>query len=162
MDVKINKPTTFWVDKPYLPKFLLGHRKDGDARTFLEAPTWDCNWYWGFGYLRNCDGYFHLHNFQQPQNVHGVKRNINMRDALLEDYDLNERIKNDLWTFCELVETVYTLREAAEVYNRGGSHYAVNPCVNSIKNAEEYRRINWEVLPSIFDTIYNLFVKTND
>ena len=30
--------------------YLLGVNKDG-KHVYLEEPSWDCGWYWGFGYL---------------------------------------------------------------------------------------------------------------
>ena len=30
--------------------YLLGKDEDG-VKWYLRKPTWDCGWYWGFGYL---------------------------------------------------------------------------------------------------------------
>jgi len=30
--------------------YLLGERKTGEW-VWLEAPQWNCDWYWGFGYI---------------------------------------------------------------------------------------------------------------
>lgn len=30
--------------------YLIGINEDGE-KVFLEEPSWDCGWYWGFGYL---------------------------------------------------------------------------------------------------------------
>jgi hypothetical protein len=30
--------------------YLLGKTTDGEL-IWLEAPSWDCGWYWGFGYV---------------------------------------------------------------------------------------------------------------
>ena len=76
-----------------------------------------------------------------------------MYDALSGDYDLNPLIAKDLWSFCELVKTAYTLKETAEVLGRGGSHYTTNVCADIVKNEDEVKRINEIVLPAIFDAI---------
>lgn len=81
-----------------------------------------------------------------------------MRDALHEDYQLNPRIEKELWVFCELCLTAYSLRETAEIYHRGGSRMTSNPCSDIIENDAEYRRINWVVLPAIFDKINEIFI----
>lgn len=151
------KPTTLWRNQVFF-----GRRYGDGANIALSAPSWDCDWYWGFGYLGNHDEHYHLKNYQQPPHSYDVKRNINMHDALLEDYDLNDRIKNNLWTFCELSLTIYTLKETAEVLGRGGSHMTNNPCKDVIINTDEVTRINNVVLPTLFDTMYNLFVKNDD
>lgn len=137
-------PTTNWTKKAFF-----GTRKEDDTRIYLSAPTWDCGWYWGFGYLGNKNEHYHLLDYSNG-------RNINMYDALTTDYDLNPNIFNNVWEFCELSVTAYRLREAAEIYQRGGSHYTINPCASVIKNLDEYTRINWVVLPAIFDKLHDL------
>lgn len=79
-----------------------------------------------------------------------------MHDCLLEDYELNKNIESNLWKFCELVSTIYTLKESAEVLGRGGSHYTTNTCKDIIINKLEVERINSIVLPSLFNELDTL------
>jgi len=134
-------------------KIRLGTRKSDGKGIFLTKPTWDCSWYWGFGYLGNRNEHFHLSSYANG-------RNINMYDALTTDYDLNPKIKAKLWDFCELVKTAYVLKETAEVLGRGGSHYTKNVCASIIKNTDEVKRINEIVLPAIFEQLNNIFEGT--
>ena len=127
-------------------KVFFGIRKLDNTRIFITKPSWDCGWYWSFGYLGNKNEHYHLSGYANG-------RNINMHDALLADYDLNNKIKSNLWVFCELAETAYSLNETAEVLGRGGSHYTNNPCKSIIMNTDEVKRINEDVLPSIFNEI---------
>lgn len=131
-------------------KHFFGTRKDTGEEIYLSAPSWDCDWYWGFGYLGNKYCHYHLSGYQNG-------RNINMYDALLADYNLNPKIKANLWEFCELVLSAYTLKEAAEVLGRGGSHMTTNPCQDIIINKDEVKRINEIVLPAIFNKIEAIF-----
>ena len=147
----MQKPQTIWKSR-----IFLGKRKQDNRRIYLSAPSWDCDWYWGFGYLGNSREHYHLEDYQAEN---GVKRNVNMRDALLEDYKLNLKIHKNLWVFCELSKTAYILNKAAKVYYFGSTNYTTNPCAEFVKNENEYRRINWVVLPKIFDTMHELFVK---
>lgn len=32
-------------------RVFLGTSKKTNERIYLEKPSFDCNWYWGFGYL---------------------------------------------------------------------------------------------------------------
>jgi hypothetical protein len=139
------KKNTKWINK-----YLIG-RADNE-NIYLSAPSWDCGWYWGFGYLGNRDCHYHLN---------GLNRNKNLFDAIKEHFQesIFDRADNHLWTFCELAQTAYTLKEAAEVLGRGGSHYTTNPCTDVIKNKEEVERINGVVLPAIFDAIDALLYK---
>jgi hypothetical protein len=133
-------------------KVFFGTNKDNE-KIYLSAPSWDCDWYWGFGYLGNKDCHYHLSGYQ---NKNQERRNKNMYDCLTEDYALNEKIKDNLWEFCELVKTAYTLKKTAEVLGRGGSHYTTNPCKDIIINKDEAKRINEIVLPTIFNAIHKL------
>lgn len=144
-------------------KWSFGTRKNDNVRIYLEEPSWDCGWYWGFGYLGNSQEHYHLSAYQEKQQAFKLKdgslkvitekRNMIMYDCLKEDYHLNPNIEKNLWKFCELVKTAYTLKETAEVLGRGGSHYTTNPVAITIKNEEEVKRINDKVLPAIFEQI---------
>lgn len=143
--------------------YFFGTRKSDNRKIYISKPSWDCDWYWGFGYLGNKHEHYHLSSYAEKTHclkledgkykVFTENRNINMYDALNEDYELSKNIKNNLWIFCELVKTAYTLKETAEVLGRGGSHYTTNPVAETIKNKEEVNRINKEVLPAIFEEI---------
>lgn len=123
-------------------------------REYLAEPSWDCDWYWGFGYLQNKNIHHH---------IDGLSKDKNLFDAIKEYYGdtLNEALKVDdnknLWTFCELMATFYALKETAEVLGRGGSHYTTNPIKELITNKVEAKRINDIVMPALFDEIYKLF-----
>jgi len=130
-------------------KHYFGKDKYG-SRIYLTKPSWDCDWYWSFGYLGNNNSSYHLNSYQNG-------RNINIYDALLEDYELNPKIKKNLWLFCELVKTAYALKNTAEVLGRGGSHISINPLSELIINKDEVTRINEVVLPAIFEEIEKIF-----
>lgn len=132
-------------------KVLLG-KVDGE-NIYLDPPSWDCGWYWGFGYLGN--RYCHYH-------VDGLMKNTNLFAGIKEHFDKDTFIlKSDreVWIFAELFATFYTLKKTAEVLRRGGSHYTNNPCKEIIINGAEVERINKIVLPAIFKEIYKLLDK---
>lgn len=135
--------STKWTKRHYL-----GKRKEDGKRVYIVAPTWDCNWYWSFGYLQATGEHFHLRNY-------GDK---NWRDALERDYNLNKKLRGDnLWKFYELAKTAYQLKEVAEILGRGSSHITENPLSEVIKNQAEVNRINHIVLPQVFDAIDKIF-----
>lgn len=145
---------TKWTKRFYLGKV------DGE-NIYIRPPEWNCGWYWGFGYLGNKNCHYHLDGVANESRK-------NMCDALTEHFkeafiftaDLEENSYTDtLWTFCELAKTAYTLKEAAEVLGRGGSHYTNNPCQATIINQDEVERINGKVLPAIFDAMYDVLEK---
>ncbi len=136
-------------------KILIG--KHDNENIYLSVPTWECGWYWSFGYLVNENCHYHLNRIQQQEHPTG---NINLFDAIKKHFGdtLCRPLQNEknLWTFCDLVQTAYTLKETAEVLGRGGSHYTINPLKELIENQAEVKRINEIVLPEIFDAIYNI------
>jgi hypothetical protein len=121
-----------------------------DRVVYLRKPCWDCDWYWGFGYLGNYNCHYH---------IDGLDKNKNLYDAIKEHFGDSLTIKDDkkLWLFCELISTFYSLKETAEVLGRGGSNYGENPLADIIKNKTEVDRINNEIMPKIFDAIWDIF-----
>ncbi len=119
---------------------------------YLSAPSWDCGWYWGFGYLGNNNCHYH---------VDGMNKDKNLYDAFIEHFGNTFIVKEekDIWTLCELFKTFYVLKDTCEVLGRGGANYTTNPLSDIIKNTEEAKRINEDVMPQIFDKIYELLIK---
>mgnify|MGYP003538918474 CR=1 FL=1 len=119
---------------------------------YLSPPSWDCDWHWGFGYLGNHNCHYHVDGLNKYEN-------INLFDAFKKHFDKDTFIVTkdaDLWTLCELFKTFYTLKEAAEVLGRGGSHYSTNPIATFIVNKMEVKRINKIILPMLFNEIYKV------
>lgn len=138
----------------YPQKMLLGY--NDNQPIYLSAPSWDCGWYWGFGYIGNKDCHYHVSGLSEGKNT-------NMYDAFIEHFGNTLTVRrSQLWTLCELFETFYTLRKTAEVLGRGGSHYTNNPCKDLIINKDEVTRINEVVLPQIFEEIYKILIRNKD
>jgi hypothetical protein len=145
---------------------LLGVNKDGE-HIYISKPTWDCGWYWSFGYLGNRNCHYHLEAYQSKDHHLKLaddagykyiteKRNKCMYDCLKADYALSPKIQENLWQFCELALTIYTLKEAAEVLGRGGSHMTTNLCKDILINPEETKRLNEKIIPELCQTFWNL------
>ena len=132
------------------PKVYLG--TVNNEKIYLSAPSWDCGWYWGFGYLGNKNCHYH---------VDGLSKNCNLFDGFKNHFGESFIINNDkdIWTLAELFQTFYALKQASEVLGRGGSHYTTNPCSEIIKNSDEVKRINEVVMPKIFEEIYKILLK---
>ena len=132
-----------------IPERYLG-KLDGED-VWLPPPSWDCGWYWGYGYIQNDK----LHT-----SFKRLDTNDNLFNAIQKRFDGTFTLQdNKLWAFCELMVTFYALKEITEVYDRGGSFYASNPLADIIRNHEEVKRINETLLPKIFIEIDKLFDK---
>lgn len=138
----------------YPTKIFLGEN-DGE-KIYLSAPSWDCGWYWGFGYIGNRNCHYHVDGLNK-------KENVNLYDAFKKHFGDTLVVRgSQLWTLCELFQTFYALKEAAEVLGRGGSHMSTNPCASIIINKDEVTRINKTVLPAIFEEIYKILIPAQD
>lgn len=137
-----------------------------NERIYLSAPSWDCGWYWGFGYLGNKNCHYHVDGLKKIETYDFDKRVfqyefVDLHAGFKKHFGDSFVVKEDrdVWTLAELFETFYALKETAEVLGRGGSHMTTNPCAALIKNSEEVERINKTVLPAIFDEIYKILDK---
>lgn len=151
------------------PKFTkLGTSTELDGDVFIERPSWDCGWYWGFGYLerwnpRKGDIDFHTHiNSQFSKDKDG--RGCNWYTGMQDLFDQGDVFENDKqrWKFLEIVKTIYNLKMTAEVLGRGGSHYGNNPLSEEIKNHDEVRRINDYLIPKLIDEMYKVLGVVSD
>lgn len=140
--------------------YLLGADKEG-INYWLEAPTWDCGWYWGCGYVEtytNNENPEIARDINSHQHFDGLflKGKKNGYDAFKEFFNDVTVTDDELWTLLEIMKTIYTLKETAEILGRGGSHYTTNPCKDIIINKEEVKRINEVVLPGLFKEVEDL------
>lgn len=130
-------------------KVLFGVDNESKENIYISKPTWDCDWYWSFGYLGNKNCHYHLSGYSRG-------RNINMYEALLADYKLKPAIKENILAFCELSKTIYALKESAELFGRGGMHYTKNPFAADIKNVDFTKHINDVLLPKVIQGLWDL------
>lgn len=142
--------------------YLLGADEEG-TRYWLEEATFDCDWYWGFGYIETYT------NNKNP----GLARDINSHEhydsKILKEGVFPEDFRkifidtpltdNEIWKLNELMKSFYTIREYMDTIYRGSAHITNNPCQEIIKNEKEWLRLKNEVLPSIFKEVYNLLEK---
>lgn len=148
----------------YPSKVFLG--KVDDKKIYLSAPSWDCGWYWGFGYLGNKNSHYHVNGLTKIEKYNFEKKVfeyefVDLHDGLKKHFGESFIVKNDkdIWNLAELFQTFYLLKETCEVFGRGGSYYATNPCKDIITNNSEVERINNIVLPAVFEEIYKILLK---
>lgn len=159
--------------------FYLGKNKDG-KKVWLEKPSWDCGWYWGFGYLVTMRGNREpakaldfdslTHWDSESQKFPGTSYDwfIDTFGEPTTDIFGNKKAypkgtrkcrfsSDQVFTLCELISSAYTLKAAAEILGRGSTHVTDNPCAKTITNKREANRINRKVLPEIFREIAKVF-----
>ena len=154
--------------------YLLGTNSDG-IKYWLEAPKWDCGWYWGFGYVETYT------NNSNPEKAKDIESHQHIDSSFMgvsEYYDTEKGCfrkgeyihniydcpilasttfsKETGWVLSELFKSFYNLKTTAEVLAKGSSHITTNPCADIIKNEAEVKRINEVVIPAITAKILEL------
>ena len=147
--------------------FLLGRDKDNDY-IWLEAPTWDCGWYWGFGYLevytnplnpsrsKDITRHFHFSGLVGQQEYYDTEKGVwrkgeyihNPYDALAE----TTFTYNEGWKLAELFRQFYLLQDMAEYTHRtpAGCHLTTSPIEQDIEKMKEWHEhINKVMIPKI-------------
>ena len=153
----MKKQTLKWQGNQY---YLIGADNDG-IKYWLEKASFDCNWYFGFGYVETFTNN-RLPHLSKDINSHShfdnmiFNKNKSCYDAFKECFPINPFNDNEIWKILELMKSFYTIREYSDLLHIHGSHITNNPCNEIIQNDEEYNRINKTVLPSIFEQIYNI------
>ena len=140
--------------------YLLGTDKEG-IKYFLEEAHWDCDWYWGGGYVETftnnknpvCSSDIDSHHHFNYMFLTYNKNGFDMFKDLFKGTPFTD---NEIWKICELMKSFYVAREYSDMIYRGGAHYTQNPAKETIMNEVEYNRINKVVIPSIMDELYKI------
>jgi hypothetical protein len=142
--------------------YLLGTDSNG-VKYWLEEATWDCSWYWGLGYVETYKG--------KPSRCQDIESHQHFNQLWLSSHDGKflhclsnwEGFQSTLtdreeWQLAELMATAYTLREAAEVFGRGGSHYCKPDAEirGKVKKPDWVTEINEVMIPAIMAQVYAL------
>lgn len=125
-----------------------------DERIYLVKHSFDCNWYWGFGYLsgyrkgeREQSSHFHIDSLIQgsTEEVTNVNKIFN-----------TTWISQDLWWILrELFNQAYALKKAAQVYKYGANQTSEGGYNKLLYSEEKNKSIN-EDLKKVLDTIWNI------
>lgn len=153
--------------------FLLGCDETGQSY-WLEAPKWDCGWYWGFGYVetytrnwqpsasRDIDSHSHIDSsFMGSVKTWDHEKGSWKREYISNIYDgphlkyttFNE---SEGWTLSELFKSFYLLKDAAALFRNGSAHITDNPKKNVLQDKKLEKRINDEMIPAITAEIISI------
>lgn len=137
-------------------KFYLG--TDRREKFFLLRPEWECDWYWSLCQIVSNKTWTHLNHISHINPKCGDQC---LFDQLKNTFgnSLSITDDHDLWTFTEIVQTLYTLRKSAEVFYRGGSHISENPDAKLLKCAIAVNKINNVLIPTQIKSLYEILSK---
>ena len=125
-------------------KILLGKDSEGTSYYLADA-SWDCGWYWGYGYIQTRDSHQHADGkFYDEGNEYG-DTNI-FTGGFLVEKTFNE---SQGWKLRELMATFYQLKHQAELVGRGGMYITSNPLQDMLKDEKQAKHINEVQIPAI-------------
>lgn len=154
--------------------YLLGENNDG-IKYWLEAPKWDCDWYWGFGYVetyrnnanpsraRDIDSHTHIDtSFMGKLEYFDIELKAwKQTDYIHNIYDCPKLAKTTFdektgWVLSELFNEFYILSRTAKLYHTGGANTTTSPIQGLLKNPEQENHINNVLIPAITAKIIEL------
>ena len=126
--------------------YLLGININCEYVWLLEA-SWDCGWYWGFGYIQTPMEFRHFDTlFLQGEDIKGFT----------DYFKATTLTEHEMWKLMELMQSFYTLKDSAACFNRGGCHITTSPVDDILRNKEMEKTINQKMLPAVFGAVYSI------
>lgn len=143
--------------------YLLGKDKDG-IKYWLEEPSWDCGWYWGFGYIEtytNNNDPTHSRDIESHQHFDSLFLNQNKcaRDAFKEFFVETPLSDDEIWELVDYMKTFYTLEGVAELFKHGYSHQTERAKIETLTREDLTKEVNEKMLPELFNKIRDLLTK---
>lgn len=137
-------------------RFLLGVRKEDCKKVYLAKASWDCSWYWGFGYIDTFDkndiyDHNHFNSLFLEGRIFDSFKNYFIETTLNDD---------EIWCLLGFMKEFYTLQKYAELLQYG--NYITSKAIsvleekNEEKNKKEVERINKTLIPELLTKIYIL------
>lgn len=147
--------------------YLLGADAEG-TKYWLEAPSWDCDWYWAFGYVEtytNNDCPSRARDINSHQHFDSLFLNdskVNAFDAFKEFFKETTLDQKEIWLLIDYMYSFYALKRAAGILGMGYSHMTEKAKLSEVKNSEMAKEINEKILPAIFKQIDILLSDTDE
>jgi len=164
--------------------YLLGEDKEG-TKYWLESPTWDCDWYWGFGYVetytnnknphiaRDISSHQHIDSsFMGQMEKYDSKKGCfvkadyihNIYDAPL--LDKTTFTENEGWKLSELFKQFYLLKDMAAYCHKkpvvGCNCTTVHEVDNNDNVKGWYDEINKVMIPKITNEILRILTPKDE
>lgn len=140
--------------------YFLGITKDNE-KVYLEKPSWDCDWYWGFGYLEyyNNSGRPTLQAHRHWDSLVQESKECAF-NAIKHEFNKLSIDDDKLWKLCDYMYSFYTLKGAASLFTCGNSNQTSTGL--DLSDKEEADKINHTILPKLFKQIDNIFSKEDN
>lgn len=136
--------------------YLLGADAEG-VKYWLDAPSWDCGWYWGFGYVetyqdnRKPSKAIDIDSHQHAKNFWSKWCNEILKEKAFSD--------DEKWVLCELFDNFYTLKNLAAAQSDGGKEGNYTSQINGFNYnnlIKDNLNINIDCLPFVMAKIISI------
>lgn len=151
--------------------YLLGKDENG-TKYWLEEPSWDCDWYWGFGYVETYPNNTHAELSRSIRSHHHIDSCFigkvgengeyiyNLFDAPLLKGGTTFTEKEG-WELSELFSQFYTLNKSAKYFHSAKSNISSTEVQHDKEKCKEiYEYINHTLMPPIFKRIEEILTPT--
>lgn len=147
--------------------YLLGQDSEG-VNFWLESPKWDCNWYWGFGYVetytnnnnpsiaRDINSHQHINSsFVGSSEYYDREKGCSRKGEYIHNiYDSKELSKTTFtdkegWKLSELFKQFYLLKEMASFTHKTPSAGLTTSPVDHGDLSAMHEEINKVMIPKI-------------
>ena len=138
--------------------YLLGADAEG-TKYWLEAPSWDCDWYWGFGYVEtytNNNYPNRSRDINSHQHFDGLFLNnstVSAFDAFKAFFKETTLDQKEIHLLIDYMSSFYKLKDVAKTLGVGYSHMTEKAKLSEVQSTETSKEINEKILPAIFKQI---------
>lgn len=158
----INKEVKYAFGKKI---YLLGIDKNG-IKYWLEEPSWECDWYWGFGYIETYT------NNKNPEKSRDIASHQHFStlffntgksafDAFKDFFEKTPFSKDEIWTLIDYMMTFYKLKETAALFRHGYSWQTESAKLESLIDPDLCKRINNELIPEVLKNVKGLLANSD-
>lgn len=142
--------------------YLLGKDKNG-VKYWLEEASFNCGWYWGFGYIEtytNNNNPEKARDINSHQHFDGLFLKTNIFDSYKDFFAETTLNDDEIRQFLGYMEEFYTMRKYSDLLHSGNNITSKAKNIkleeNEEENKKEYKRINEILLSELFEKIYSL------
>lgn len=146
--------------------YLLGETSDG-LKVWLPKDSWDCGWYWGFGYVQTRNSHSHAKGTLYGEiETYDKEKKCHIRETIYNAYDapileITTFTKEEGYQLTDLFKQYYIAMKYAELL-RHRCAWVTQSVVGMVNYGTEDERenkikeINKTIIPDIMNAVYRI------
>ena len=136
------------IENSIFTKIYLGIQNG--ERVYISKHSWDCGWYWGFGYIGNRNCHFHFESY--------LNSSVRLASDIFENPTFSDK---DWWVIRDLFVQAYALQKVAEIYRYGGHQTTLAGITDILRCDEKAEQCN-EDLEFVLNTVWKFMVDRSE